>query len=171
MMASGIAISRCPNDSVKDLLFYVSQLCLHKQTWWPKIFPVALGLHSAGLRSLIKKKSSFPTKLSHRLRTSHTEKEVDAVSIIKGSGCWAGKNNRCLLPGHKCICVGERVYRLGVTFLVCRWVNLGGGGRWKVCALDSAAPGQNSGFPLALWPPAIHLKEIVANNYRVLNMR
>lgn len=55
--------------------------------------------------------------MSHRLRTLQSEKEVEAVSIIKGNGCWAGKNNRCALPVCKCLPVGERGCSAGGAFL------------------------------------------------------
>lgn len=155
-MASGIAVSRCPNDNVRDLLFSVSQLCLHRPLRWPRIFPVVLGLGSTITISLERNLSSqqkHPTD-----RTAQTEKEIDAVTRIKGNGCWAGENSRCPLPVRKCMPVGERVYRLGATFLVRQWVTLVW---WNVCALDSADLSRNSGSSLAVWPPATHLKVIM----------
>lgn len=95
---------------------------------------------------------------------SQTEKEINAVSRIKGNGCRAGKNNKCPLPVCKCMPAGERLYSLGATCLARQWVSLAW---WNVCALDSADLSRNSRSPLALWPPATHLKVIMLITNRV----
>lgn len=153
-MASGTAVSRCPNDNV-ILYLSTSPSWAHEV---PKNLPSSSGLTFARHNNIIRKKS-LPSWISHRLRTSQSAKEVEAISRMKWNGCRAGKNCGCPLPVCKCLPMGERVYSSGVTFLclsVCESVLCG-----EMCVLWTQWTRVETGSSLTVWSPATHLAVIM----------
>lgn len=161
-VASGTAVSRCPNDNV---ILYLST----SPSWaheCPRIFPVALGLHSPGITTSLERNLSHREYLTdwepHSLR-KRWKPFLEWNGMVAGQAKTVGVHSLCAN-----VCLWERGFTVQVLLSwVCLWVS---SVWWNVCALDSVDQSRNWLFTHCV-VSSNSLSSNHANNYHVLKVR